>query len=230
MKLVLLPGLDGTGDLFARCTSRLPTGIEPVVIRYPNQAWGYEQLLPFVMAQLPVNEPFALLGESFSGPLAISIASQYPANLQALILVCTFARSPQPVALRLALTMRYLPPLFVQRIAVKYGLTHGIDSQSLGAEVVAAVQTLSASTIWARLEAIAQINVIAHIQKIQCPALYLKAKQDRLIPKSCLNDLTQHAKSLQVAAVQGPHCLLQSNPMRCVEVIASFLGACTLNR
>ena len=225
MKLVLLPGLDGTGDLFARFVSQLPANIEPVVIRYPNQAWGYEQLLPFVKEQLPVNEPFALLGESFSGPLAIMIAADQLPNFQALILACTFARNPQIVALGLALKMRYLPPLFIQRLAVKYGLTHGIDSQSLEEEVLVAVQKLSESTIWARFEAIAHVNVLAQISKIQCPVLCLRATQDRLIPQSCVDDLTQHAKSLQVATIQGPHCLLQSNPNRCVEEITSFLNA-----
>lgn len=222
MKLVLLPGLDGTGDLFTRFNSCLPADIEPIIIRYPNTDWGYEKLLPFVLEHLPASEPYVLLGESFSGPLAISIASQKPPNLIALILVCTFARNPQPIAIGLALKIRYLPPSFLQRVAIRYGLTHGRALEGLDSEVMAAVQTLSPSTIWARFKAIANVNVLGDAQSIECPTLYLYASQDRLIPRSSVNDLTKRIKKLQVIDIAGSHCLLQSNPAHCAKEVSSF--------
>lgn len=225
MKLVLLPGMDGTGDLFARFIPHLPQVLEPVVIRYPNEAWGYEQLLPFVLDRLPVNEPFVLLGESFSGPLAISIAAQNLPNLQALILVCTFARNPQPLAIKFAVNMKYLPPIFIQRIAVRYGLANGLKSQYLENEVIAAVQTLSAATIWARLNAISSVDVLAQLKQIGCPTLYLSALRDRLIPRSCLRDLIKYSRDLKVVDVDGSHCLLQSNPIQCAAEVTSFFAS-----
>ncbi len=223
MKLVLLPGMDGTGDLFARFTPHLPADFEPVVIRYPNEAWGYEQLLPFVLDQLPANEPFALLGESFSGSLAISIAAQNPANLKALILVCTFARNPQPRLISLALKMKFLPPAFIQRQAIRHGLVHGLQSRDLENEVLAAVQILSAPTIWSRLRAIASVNVLAQLQSIDCPVLCMNALQDRLIPRSCSGDFIERIKTLKIVNMQGSHCLLQSNPTDCSAVVSNFL-------
>ncbi len=225
MKLVLLPGMDGTGALFARFNACLPTWIEPVVICYPNQAWGYEELLHFVRERLPTEQPYALLGESFSGPLAISIAAEKPAHLKGVILACTFARNPQPLAVPLGLRLRYFPPRFIQRLGVRYGLTHGVNSQALENEVFAAVQTLSDGTIWARLDAISRVNVLAGVEKIQCPMLYLRALEDRLIPHSCLTDLTEQAKALQVNNLKGPHCLLQANASGSAEAVARFLSA-----
>lgn len=223
MKLVLLPGMDGTGDLFARFTPHLPADIEPVVIRYPNEAWGYERLSPFVLEQLPVNEPFTLLGESFSGPLALSIAAKNPPQLKALILVCTFASNPKPWPISLVLKMHFLPPTLFQRLAIRYGLVHGLSSPSLENEVFAAVQSLSPATIWARLQAIADVNELEASRDIKCPVLYLSARQDRLIPLRCVHDLTERIKRLQVIDLEGPHCLLQSNPVCCAKEIASFV-------
>lgn len=98
MKLVLLPGMDGTGRLFAPLLSRLDESLEPVVIAYPeHEQLDYGQLHQFVRARLPEGEPFVLLGESFSGPVALTLAAAAPAGLCGLILCATFMRNPMPV-------------------------------------------------------------------------------------------------------------------------------------
>ena len=85
--LLLLPGLDGSGVMFRPLLRHLPSHFNPVVVTYPrNQPLGYNQLLPIVMAAIPGNSTIVLLGESFSGPLALMAASRCPAGLRVLIL------------------------------------------------------------------------------------------------------------------------------------------------
>jgi pimeloyl-ACP methyl ester carboxylesterase len=75
--LVLLPGLDGTGKLFAEFVEALKSVVECVVVAYPcDQPMGYGELEGLVVSALPKDRPFVLLGESFSGPLAIRIAAR----------------------------------------------------------------------------------------------------------------------------------------------------------
>lgn len=75
--LVLLPGLDGTGKLFAEFVRALNPTVECVVVAYPkDQPMGYEELEGLVVSALPKDRAFVLLGESFSGPLAIRIAAR----------------------------------------------------------------------------------------------------------------------------------------------------------
>ena len=96
--LVLLPGMDGTGALLAGFRRALDPAIRTVVVSYPpDQEIGYAGLEGSPRAQLPQDEPFVLLAESFSGPIAISIAASRPAGLRGLILVCSFARNPRPL-------------------------------------------------------------------------------------------------------------------------------------
>jgi pimeloyl-ACP methyl ester carboxylesterase len=52
-----------------------------------DQALRYDELLPLVLEHLPTDRPFVVLGESFSGPLAIRIAAVRPPCLRALVLV-----------------------------------------------------------------------------------------------------------------------------------------------
>src|SRR4051812_248219 len=94
--LVLLPGLDGTGELFAAFIAALP-GRDVRVIAYPaDRAMTYSQLEEFVREGLPRGEDYFLLAESFSGPIGISIAATTPPRLKGLILCGTFATNPLP--------------------------------------------------------------------------------------------------------------------------------------
>lgn len=120
--LVLMPGLDGTGEQFAPLLGELPDSLVPLVVRYPrDQALDYDALLPLVVAQLPTDSPFVLLGESFSGLLAIRIAAQAPRGLRVLVLVATFHRRPVAPWLALAGQLARAPmfsrplPAFVLR-------------------------------------------------------------------------------------------------------------------
>ncbi|WP_222432862.1 alpha/beta fold hydrolase [Caenimonas sedimenti] len=95
MTLVLLPGMDGTGELFAPFIAAY--GGATQVVRYPPTAvLNYAGLEEVARSALPRGEPFVLLGESFSGPIAISLAASRPPNLLGVILCCTFARNPRP--------------------------------------------------------------------------------------------------------------------------------------
>ena len=76
MHLLLLPGMDGTGRLFGPLLRALPPALSPVVVAYPvDQPYGYAELLPLVEAAAPAGAEFVVLGESFSGPLALLLAS-----------------------------------------------------------------------------------------------------------------------------------------------------------
>lgn len=81
MKVVLLPGLDGTGILFKPLTDVLSKDIDYLVISYPaDRNLNYQELVEYVMGQLP-KEDFILVGESFSGPIAYQIALRKPKTI-----------------------------------------------------------------------------------------------------------------------------------------------------
>ena len=94
--LVLLPGMDGTGKLFESLVELLPTYITPLVIGYPTTTkLSYQALIKLVRQQIPKHQPYILLGESFSGPIAISLAAKADKQLKGVILSCTFAVNPR---------------------------------------------------------------------------------------------------------------------------------------
>jgi len=83
LALVLLPGMDGTGQLFEPFVAALGEEFSVQVVRYPaTEPLGYAELASLVRAALPTDRPFVLLGESFSGPIAISVAASAPPQLK----------------------------------------------------------------------------------------------------------------------------------------------------
>src|SRR5262245_24649057 len=71
LSLVLLPGMDGTGQMFDRFVAALPQTIGPVVVTYPvDRRVGYAVLEALADQALPSDGPFIVVGESFSGPPA----------------------------------------------------------------------------------------------------------------------------------------------------------------
>src|SRR5450432_4527597 len=93
--LVLLPGLDGTGQLFSDFVASLPNTISATTVNYPaKEVLSYSDLRPFVSAAVPECKSFVLLAESFSSPLALGFTASKPPNLAALIICAGFVSRP----------------------------------------------------------------------------------------------------------------------------------------
>ena len=120
--LVLLPGLDGTGDLFAPVVDALGPSVPTQIVRYPlSDASDYATCEAIARAALPTDRSYVLLGESFSGPIAVSIAATAPPGLGGLILCSTFVCNPQPYLRPLRPLLSILPvhsaPVCVSKIS-----------------------------------------------------------------------------------------------------------------
>ena len=114
--VVILPGMDGTGIELTDFVAALAPELEAIVVTYPNdRPMDYAGHEAVARPSLPIDRPFVLLGESYSGPIAISIAASAPPRLIGLVLCCSFARNPRPalvVTSPRAIRAGASPPLF----------------------------------------------------------------------------------------------------------------------
>lgn len=93
MRLVLLPGLNGSGRPFAPLLAYLPD-ITCQVLELPRQGpQDYNSLATALLDQLG-DTPFVLLGESFSGPLAYRLALRRPKGLCGMVFAASFLQRP----------------------------------------------------------------------------------------------------------------------------------------
>lgn len=225
INLVLLPGMDGTGILFEPLLAVLPSTVHPSVVRYPpDEPLDYAELLPRVLAALPRQGEFVLLGESFSGPLALMAAATAPPGLRATILCASFLRIPirAPRLLRLLATPGLLRamPLWAQVQA----MLGGHATPHLRDLLARALAEVTPAVLAARARAILDVDASAELQACAGPLLYLRAMQDRMVPERCSKLIVEQKPDARVVALPGPHLLLQARPTEAWEAIESFLG------
>ncbi len=221
MIIVMLPGLDGTGELFNPLLEVLPNDINVQIVRYPkNTKNGYDELVEYVMKQLP-KEDFILVGESFSGPIAYQIARINPINLYSVIFVATFLESPSRVLLKLS-------ELFPRKHILATTLPKAICKifmlgRDAGAEIIVKFQQIMKlvrpEVLDYRLNLISKLHV--DIEPINVKATYIMASDDKLVPERCVNKFMQAFNELQIVNVVGPHFILQASPAECAKVIVN---------
>lgn len=223
MTLVLLPGMDGTGHLFAPFVAALPTEFSVKVVTYPvGEPLGYAELESIARAALPAEGPYIIVGESFSGPIAISIAGSEPSGLKGLVLCCSFARNPRPAFSGLRSLAGFLP-LSLAPVAVLGRLLLGrFSTKALRLALRGALAQVSASALRARLIAVLAVDVSAKLSIVRVPILYLRASCDRVVPAGASEFMERINSRTRVVELEAPHFLLQAAPAKAAEVVAAF--------
>ncbi len=222
---MLLPGLDGTGRLYDDFTAALPSHLRLQPMSYPaDEPLDYEGLAERVRPALPAGEPWILVGESFSGPLALRLASERPPGLAGVILVATFGRRPLPVP-------PWLVPTFAFRIRPPRWLVRRLmfEPGAAAADVDGFTDTLTTvrpATLAARARAALGADVTSRLSSIEAPLLYLRSGADRLFSASVLDELKRHLPQLDAEVVpDAPHLVLQRRPREAADAIARWIAA-----
>jgi pimeloyl-[acyl-carrier protein] methyl ester esterase len=225
--VVLLPGLDGTGKLFAEFVQALGSAVESQIVAYPkSEPLGYRELEALARATLPRDRPFVVLGESFSGPIAIRIAARPPTGLVGVILCGTFAKNPYPLfgwagPLAAWFPLKSLPQW------VRAPLMWGSMSPDRAPEQLArAIADVSDVVIRHRIAALLAVDESAALAHIQIPTLVLQADRDLVIPDSATRWILETAPRAQLVRIDGPHLLLQTRPVECAAAVTEFVRAC----
>lgn len=226
--LVLLPGMDGTGDLFDGFAAALPPGIEAIVGRYPTHDYlEYRQLYTSVKKLTRDLSEFVLISESFSSPLAIMFAADNPPNLAALIICAGFASNPFPVlgpVLRIVARpwlFRLRPPsILFDRYIFEASTPSGLKDK-----VRQNLQTVSPEVLAGRAEEILNCDARKELAQIKIPMLYLQGANDRLIKARCFEEIQKIRPDVQLASIAAPHLVLQHQPQESSAIILKFCSS-----
>jgi pimeloyl-ACP methyl ester carboxylesterase len=216
--LILLPGLDGTGDLFSDLLSVLPPRFQATVVSYPpDRRRSYPELCEHVTASLPRDEPYAIVAESFSGPIAIRLAAASPSRLQAVVLCGSFVYFPASDVVRLFLTclsrvLFLIPP---PRLAVRYFLAGGDAPDELLTSFYKVAATVSRSVLSHRLRIALAADEREALRSTSVPLLFLLPTRDHLLGRGSIGLMSQLRPDAAIAPVDLPirlDKLLRGNP------------------
>jgi pimeloyl-ACP methyl ester carboxylesterase len=224
-KLVLLPGMDGSGELFRGLAGVLPEGLETETLWYPADRYlTYGELAGTLRGAIPVDEPFVLVAESYGAPLAILIAALEPPNLKGIVLCAGFATSPVRGWRRTLIWD--LAPLFshvtMPGLVARY-LMVGQEAPRALVELVTGALSWLTPKVWSgRVREMLNTEARAELALVKIPVLYLQPTKDRLVDPACLGEM-QAVKPGRTVMIDSPHLLLQCEAKISAEVIAGFV-------
>lgn len=222
--LVLLPGLDGTGMLFKPFVESLRPRVETQILVYPvDRPLGYAELEVLVRAALPTDRRFVVLGESFSGPIAIRIAADPPVGLAGIVLCVTFASNPYPLLawarpLAAALPVKGLPAWI--RAPFMWGAW---SANRPLPEVERATAAVDEGVLRHRIAAVLAVDETSALARVRVPTLVLRASDDHVVPRIASEEILRSLPAAELVEVEGPHLLLLTRPTECATVVTRFL-------
>jgi pimeloyl-[acyl-carrier protein] methyl ester esterase len=224
IELVVLPGLDGTATLLSEFKSACLASFSSVTtVSYPlDMALNYAELETLARSALPKGKPFVLLGESFSGPIALSIAANPPPGLVGLVLSATFAKNPVALLKPFASLTRFAPVRTLPVSVLSWFLLGRWATPQLKTALRAALNSVAPAVLRTRAAESLRVDVTPCLSNVSIPVLYLRAANDRLIFSGSGDKILSaipHAKHINIP---GPHLLLQAVPVTCAKAVSDF--------
>lgn len=225
MKLVLLPGMDGTGILFEMLLPEIQD-IDLLVIPLPNDGpQDYKALSEYILELLP-SEDFILVAESFSGGIAAFLSQQTLLHMKGIIFVASFLSAPRKTMAYLAscLPLSYLVQAPFSSIVYRLFFL-GKEAESKEIKLFKrAISAVPNSTLKLRLKVIEKSRYDGF--KSHVPTLYIGATRDMLIPSEKRKEFKEAYPEITFTELDGPHFILQAKPKEGAAAIieaANFL-------
>ena len=222
----VLPGLHGTDALFGKLRSAIPARQECEWIDLPAKGkQDYQTLSDWLDGKLEhlENKKRLIIAESFSGPLAVMLASKRPDEVAGIVQASSFCHAP----LNPGIALLPLRPLFMvkpHRKALEHFLIGKDASDEEIEELSQVIQSIPSATLTKRVRAILEFQEEDSPELKGIPMLLLQAQEDNLVPWEAQQRLEAHFPDARVHWLPSPHMMLQRHPIACLEKIMDFVS------
>ena len=187
--VVLVPGINGSGDLFYRQVPRLGRSYTVATYSLRDEAESLGRLaadLALVVDTIaPVERRAVVIGESFGGAIALTFALAHPERVSALVILNSFAHFDPQIRLRLAIAGVTLMPWGVMSI-IRHLTAWRLHSPHTHRVEVKQFIQLTANArrrgYLNRLKLLRRFDVREGLRDISRPTLFLAADCDHLVP------------------------------------------------
>jgi pimeloyl-ACP methyl ester carboxylesterase len=226
VKIVLLPGTDGTGILFQPFVNVLPEGTDAEVVSYPGDEYlTYEQLADLVRNLVPRNLPYIIVAESYSGPVAALLAAAPTGRLQGVVFVASFVSGPFG---RLGRWAANAVPVSSLRVGMpgwflRWLLMDAATPSELIGVAQDAISRVSSRVLVQRLRDSLKAEYSDRIRNSKVRMACLAPQSDRLLGERGMRGLIAANPNIEILRIPGPHALLQCAPERCVAALGEWL-------
>jgi pimeloyl-ACP methyl ester carboxylesterase len=187
--VVLVPGMNGTGELFYRQVPLLERSYRVATYALRDHAEDLDRLAAdlahVVDTVAPIDRRAIIVGESFGGAVALTFALSYPERVGALVILNSFPHFGPQLRLRLAIVSLAVLPWGAMSM-VRHLTAFRLHSRHTHrADVKAFIELTAHATrdgYINRLRLLRRFDVRDRLHEIRRPALFLASEDDHLVP------------------------------------------------
>lgn len=186
--LVLVPGIDGTGQLFYRQIPGLERRFTVTATRLRDNADTMEALVADLdreVRRISGGRRVTLLGESFGGALTLSYALAHPDRVERVVILNSFAHFPSPARLWLAYHLLRATPWGLMRVVRQINSRRMHSPHTAQEEIARFLELMRKTTregYLSRMRILREYDIRPHLPSLAAPALFLAADGDILVP------------------------------------------------
>lgn len=210
MKLVLLPGMDGSGRLFDNFLSFY--GDDNQIIVLPTDIpQDYPSLANYVTTLLPA-EDCIILAESFSGGIVPHLINGSNQQIKGIIFVASFLSCPNRTLIEIAkrLPIKIMSKLPFSDLIQRYLFFDNKTSPEQLSLFNNILESIPSTILRARFNTM--IGMQAPSQPTTIPAVYIQATRDKLVSADKWLEISNLFDGIKRVQIMGPHFVLQSLP------------------
>jgi pimeloyl-ACP methyl ester carboxylesterase len=231
--LVYIAGLDGTGELFFKQAPSLASSYRVMTFRSRDAGrFTYEDLADDVALFIrdAGAERATIVAESFGGGVALTFALRYPAMVERLIIVNSFARFHARAKIRLGILFASVLPFWLTSVVRKTANEAGLRADGVRPEdrdrFFQAIRTVKREGYKQRLKLVADLNLENRLADIHAPTLFIAGQKDLLVPSAReARSMSARMRNAQVRIIpRAGHACLLGDRVRLAEILAEWIG------
>lgn len=215
-RLVLVPGIDGTGLLFYRQIPALSRHFDVTTTQHRDEAQSMDDLVDDLDRTIAAtaNSKVTLMGESFGGALTLSYALAHPERVDRIVILNSFAHFGSQARLWLGYHLLRATPWGMMRIVRQLNARRMHSPQTEREEIRRFHDLMRAATregYLSRMRILRDYDVRDRLPSLQVPALFLAADRDTLVPSvdqaRLMTELAPSA-TMRILEGHGHSCLI----------------------
>ena len=228
--IILVPGIDGTAELFYRQIPLLAAHFDVVAFPLPDRADATMETLVDDLALLideVGHDGALLLGESFGGALSLQVALRHPDKVDGLVIVNSFPYLDNRLQLAVAPWLLRALPWGAMPVARRL-TEHRIHSSHVDADDLSEfrrrTKSIDRDGYIRRMQLVAGHDVRADLEHISAPTLFVAGTEDRLVPSArWATYMGARVPDSEVVFLDGyGHCCLINHDLDIGEIVADW--------
>lgn len=218
MKIVLLPGMDGTGYLLKKLVERFPDDLDVHIVSLNELAGDSFTQQAISLNQQFVNSPLFIIAESYSGRIAYEYCRLFERQVITVVLLASFISPPNFISRHAFLIPLFLfKPNPITKFLMNYLGFNGNGTKQQVDNVFASITAGDTSKLRRRLKNISTLEIPKEVTKV--PVIYIRPKKDLLVSDKAFNVVKTIFSDFKKVDVNGGHFVAQMYPSQCVNVI-----------